>query len=143
MAIDRQFIGFRLPSFSTTVSTDTLRRFAAAIGLQGDGRDDAHVPPTFLKVIEGEGNSSRAILAALGVDLTRVLHAEQEFEYHAAYHGGDPLSVERVVSDIYARKGGQLEFIVVDSEIRHAAGELVARTQQVILVRNPPSEAPA
>lgn len=137
MAIDRKFIGYRIPPFTVTVSADKLQRFAAAIGVRNGGGSDADPPPTYLKVIEGEGGTSRAILEALGVDLARVLHAEQEFEYHSPYRGGDPLTVERTVSDIYVRKGGQLEFIVVDSEIRHAAGELVARTQQVILVRHP------
>jgi N-terminal half of MaoC dehydratase len=143
MAIDRQFIGFRLPPFTVTVDGGRLRQFAAAIGVGAGGHSDEHPPPTYLKVIEGEGNSSREILAALGVNLTRVLHAEQEFEYHAAFRSGDALTVERVVSDIYERKGGQLEFIVVDSVIRHAGGALVARTQQVILVRNPAAAAAA
>jgi hypothetical protein len=138
MAIDRQFIGFRLPPFTVTVDGANLRQFAAAIGV-----DDGGPPPTYLKVIEGDGNSSRKILAALGVELSRVLHAEQEFEYHAEFRGGDALTVERVVSDIYERKGGQLEFIVVDSVIRHAGGVLVGRTQQVILVRHPAPVAAA
>jgi hypothetical protein len=132
MAIDRQFIGFRLAPFTVTVDSAKLLQFAAAIGVHGAGP-----LPTYLKVIEGEGNSSRKILAALGVELSRVLHAEQEFEYHAEFRGGDALTVERAVSDIYERKGGQLEFIVVDSAIRHAGGDLVGRTQQVILVRHP------
>jgi len=34
-----------------------------------------------MKVIEGENGSSRAIVAALGVDLRRVMHVEQEFDY--------------------------------------------------------------
>jgi hypothetical protein len=139
MAIDRQFIGFRLPPFTVTVDGVKLRQFAAAIGVRADGPP----PPTYLKVIEGEGNSSRKILAALGVELSRVLHAEQEFEYHAEFRGGDALTVERVVSDIYERKGGQLEFIVVDSVIRHVGGVLAGRTQQVILVRHPTPAAAA
>jgi hypothetical protein len=141
MAIDRQFIGFRLPPFTVTVDAGKVRRFAAAIGVGVDAQSDGSPPPTYLKVIEGEGHSSREILAALGVDLTRVLHAEQEFEYHASFRGGDALTVERVVSDIYERKGGQLEFIVVDSVIRHVGGALVGRTQQVILVRHPAAVA--
>jgi hypothetical protein len=155
MAIDRKFIGFCLPPFTVAVDGAKLRQFAAAIGVPAGGesratgqshaagQSDEKPLPTYLKVIEGEGDSSRKILAALGVDLTHVLHAEQEFEYHAAFRSGDVLTVERVVSDIYERKGGQLEFIVVDSVIRHVGGALVGRTQQVILVRNPAAVAAA
>ena|ERR1700733_4894345 len=137
MAVGRQFIGYRLPPFTVVVDPERLRRFAAAIG--AEYRADAELrvaPATFLKVIEGEGNSSRDILATLGVDLHHVMHAEQEFEYGEAFRGGDRLTVERVVADIYNRKDGTLEFIVVDSEIRHESGALVGRSRQTLLVRN-------
>jgi N-terminal half of MaoC dehydratase len=137
MAINRQFIGYSLPPFIVTVERERLRQFAAAIGASPPGSDEDGAPPTYLKVIEGENDSSRRILSALGVDLKRVLHAEQEFEYHAAYRAGDQLAVERTVSNIYERKAGELEFVVVDTLIRQSSGQLVARTQQVILVRNP------
>jgi len=136
MAIDRQFIGYSLPPFTVTVERERLRQFAVAIGGWSSGGDEDRAPPTYLKVIEGEDNSSRKILAALGVDLRRVLHAEQEFEFHAPYRAGDRLAVERTVSNIYERKAGELEFVVVDTLIRQSSGALVARTQQVILVRN-------
>ena len=136
MPINRQFIGYTLPPFTVTVEAERLRQFASAIGAP-PGSDSSGAPPTYLKVIEGEGNSSRNLLTLLGVDLKRVLHAEQEFEYHAPYRAGDQLAVERTVSNIYERKAGQLEFIVVDTVIRHTSGQLVGRTQQVILVRNP------
>jgi hypothetical protein len=139
VAVDRQFIGLRWTPFTVTVAADRLRQFAAATGADAN----AVPPPTYLKVIEGEGNSSREILATLGVDLSRVLHAEQEFEYHASFDAGDQLTVERVVSDIYERKSGQFEFIVIDSEVRHAAGDLVGRSRQVILVRHAAAGAAA
>ncbi|MGD0506119.1 MAG: MaoC family dehydratase N-terminal domain-containing protein [Steroidobacteraceae bacterium] len=136
MTIDRQFIGYSLPPFTVTVERERLRQFAAAIGASPPGGDEDSALPTYLKVIEGEDNSSRKILSALGVDLKRVLHAEQQFEYHAPYRAGDQLAVERTVSNIYERKAGELEFVVVDTLIRQSSGALVARTQQVILVRN-------
>jgi MaoC dehydratase-like protein len=137
MSINRQFIGFSLPQFTVTVEQERVRQFAAAIGAPPPGSDEAGAPPTYLKVIEGEGNSSRRILSVLGVDLKRVVHAEQEFEYHAPYRAGDQLAVERTVSNIYERKAGELEFVVVDTVIRQSSGRLVGRTQQVIIVRNP------
>jgi hypothetical protein len=137
MPINRQFIGYSFPQFTVTVDEERLRQFVAAIGGPPPGNDENRAPPTYLKVIEGEGNSSRKILSVLGVDLERVVHAEQEFEYHAPYRAGDQLAVERTVSNIYERKGGQLEFVVVDTVIRQSSGRLVGRTQQVIIVRNP------
>jgi acyl-CoA thioesterase FadM len=89
-----------------------------------------------MKVVEGEGNSSREIVRALGVDLRRVMHVEQQFEYLGPIRSGDHLTVERRVADIYDRKDGALEFVVVDSSIQRATGECVGRSRQWILVRN-------
>jgi hypothetical protein len=136
MTIDRTFIGYRHPEFSVVVDAEKVRRFADAIGLRHEATASADLPPTYLKVIEGEGNSSREILNALGVDLKSILHAEQEFEYGEPAHPGDVLTVRRVVTDIYERKQGALEFIVVESSIAHVNGALVGRSRQSILVRN-------
>jgi hydroxyacyl-ACP dehydratase HTD2-like protein with hotdog domain len=143
MAIDRGFIGYRLPAFTVTVDPERLRRFAEAIGDGEPGAQSGVAPPTYMKVVEGEGNSSRAILSALGVDLRRVMHVEQEFEYGAPIRGGDALTVERTVSDIHDAKGGALEFIVVDSSMHRPDGTLVGRSRQWIVVRNTVRPQPA
>jgi N-terminal half of MaoC dehydratase len=137
MAIDRQFIGYRMSPFEVLVEAERVRRFIRAIGAPMESIPAGCVPPTFLKVIEGEGNSSRRLLDALGVNLQRVLHAEQEFEFGDPVRVGDRLIVERVVTDIFERKNGSLEFIVVDSSIRRNPGQWVGRSRQSILVRNP------
>jgi hypothetical protein len=136
MTVDRKHIGYKLPPFTVTVSAERLRRFAVAIGEPGAGSECCVAPLTYLKVIEGEGNSSREIIAALGIDLRRVMHVEQEFEYGVPVRGGDQVTVERVVSDIYDRKGGALEFVVVDSTMHNSTGAFVGRSRQSILVRN-------
>jgi hypothetical protein len=137
MPIDRKHIGFSLPPFTVTVDPDRLRQFALAIGASESTVESGIAPPTYMKVVEGEGNSSREIVRALGIDLRRVLHAEQEFAYASAIRAGDRLSVERGVVDIYDRKDGALEFVVIDSTVRRRSGESVGRSRQWILVRNP------
>jgi hypothetical protein len=137
MAIDRQFIGYRMPRFEVLVDPERVRRFIRAIGAPAESIPPGTVPPTFLKVVEGEGNSSRRLLDALGVNLQRVLHAEQEFEFGDPVRVGDRLTVERVVSDIFDRKGGSLEFVIVDSAIHRDSGQWVGRSRQSILIRDP------
>src|ERR1700756_5599683 len=109
MPVDRKHIGFALPRFAVTVDPDRLRRFAAAIGASQQSVDSGLAPATYMKVVEGEGDSSREIVRALGVDLRRVMHVEQEFEYLGPIRAGDHLTVERRVADIYDRKEGTLE----------------------------------
>jgi hypothetical protein len=136
MAVDRRHIGYRHVPFEVTVDAARVRAFAAAIGIQGAELESGIAPPTYLKVVEGEGDSSRRIVAALGVDLRRVIHADQEFEYGMPVRAGDQLTVERVVRDIYDRKDGALEFIVIETTIRDVNGVFVGQSRQTILVRN-------
>jgi hypothetical protein len=139
MAIDRGFLGFSLPTFAVEATAERVLKFARAVGLPTDGLDAA--PPTFMKAVEGEDNSSRRILEALQVPLSRVLHAEQQFDYLAPIRIGDNLVVERTVTDIYDKKNGAMEFIVIESRISRSDGTPVGRSRQLVLVRNPQAKA--
>ncbi len=141
MAIDRRHIGFELPPFAVEVTADRLHRFGEAIAIGGTIIDCSVAPPTYIKVIEGEGNSSLAIVSALKIDLRRILHVEQEFEYGVPIRAGDRVIVERTVADIYAKKGGALEFVVVDSTLRNGDGVSVGHSRQTILVRGETQDA--
>lgn len=137
MAIDRKHLGYAFPTFTVTVEPARLALFAQAIGEKNPALSAEIAPPTFMKAIEGEHGSSRAILEALGVELRRVLHAEQQFDYLAPIRAGDQLTVQRTVTDLYDKKNGQMDFIVIESVLHNASGVLVGRSRQVVLVRNP------
>lgn len=137
MTIERHHIGFALPSFKVSVDRARLQLFAAAIGETAPQFSGDIAPPTFLKALDGENNSSRIILDALQVDLKRVLHAEQHFEYAAPVRAGDCITVERRVLDIFDKKDGALEFIVIESVLSNEARVVVGRTRQIVMVRNP------
>jgi hypothetical protein len=140
MSIDRCHLGFALSKFSVVVAAERVKQFAEAIGETDPDLVSEFAPPTFLKVVEGEGGSSRRIVDELGIDLRRILHAEQHFEYLAPVRVGETLTVERWVADIYEKKNGEMEFVVIESSFSGAAEQLVARSRQIILVRNPVRE---
>nr|AEO27330.1 hypothetical protein [Pseudomonas sp. 19-rlim] len=129
------YIGYQHPPFEVRITRESLGRFNQAIGVVG-GEVDRAAPPTYMKVIEGEGGSSRAILTALDIKLHRVLHAEQSFEYHGSIHAGDVLEVHRGVSDHYTRKNGTREFLVIESRILRADKTLVGCSRQTLILRN-------
>lgn len=137
MSIDRRHVGFSLPTLTVTITPERLARFAEAIGENDDALRQVIAPPTFFKVIEGEGGSSRRIMDELEVDLRRVLHAEQQFEYFLPVRVGDSISVRRQVAEIYEKKGGEMEFIVIETGFFDAAGQRVALSRQIVLVRHP------
>ncbi|WP_051092303.1 FAS1-like dehydratase domain-containing protein [Aromatoleum toluclasticum] len=129
MTIDRKHLGYALSPFAVTVSPERLARFADAIGERNPVYRGEIAPPTFLKVLEGEDNSSRRILETLGVELSRVLHAEQQFDYLDPVRAGDELKVEPRVSDLYDKKGGEMDFFVMETSFTGASGRLVARSR--------------
>ncbi|MFD8778485.1 MaoC family dehydratase N-terminal domain-containing protein [Streptomyces sp. NPDC059916] len=138
----------RLPLDPITVQVERgrLRFFARATG-QTDpvytdldaakqaGHPDLPVPPTFFFSLELEAPDPFGYLAALDVDLRRVLHGEQSFTYHRPAHAGDTLTLQPRIVDIYSKKGDALEFLVKQTDITRG-GQLVAEAQSVIVVRN-------
>jgi hypothetical protein len=49
---------------------------------------------------------------------------------------GDRLAFTSTIADLYAKKGGALEFVVQETLARGAAGELVAKLKTVLAVRH-------
>ena len=143
--IDRQWIGFATPPSTIALDRWHVRLFCRAIGETNAVHWDdaaAHdaglaacpVPPTFLKAIETEHQSSAALLRKIGVPVHSVLHAEQSFEYLAPVHVGDALEVSRTIADAFDKRDGALGFIVVDTRFRRADAT-VCTSRQTIVVR--------
>ena len=145
--IDRKHIGRRSAPHTAEVEKGRLRFFARAIGetdpvytdeeaARAAGYPSLPAPPTFAFCLEMEKPNPFEDLEAMGIDLGKVLHAEQSFQYHAPICAGDSLTFETRVSDIYDKKGGALEFVVQDCSVRNQTGTLVAELRRVIVVRN-------
>ena len=76
------------------------------------------------------------LIKKLGVDLAKVLHGEQSFEYHEDVCAGDTLTFDSKVTDIFDKKNGALEFVVKDTVITNQNDVRVATLRQTIVVRN-------
>lgn len=145
--IDRKFIGYQLPPSVLHVDRTRLQFFAKATGdrdpvyvdpaaAKAAGYADIPAPPTFMFAAELDSGANEKLLNDLDVPLTKLLHGEQSFRYFKPVCAGDTVTVQSTVSDIYDKKGGQLEFIVKDSRVTNQAAELVAELRTVLVVRN-------
>ncbi len=145
--IDKKHIGLKSAPHRVEVEKGRLRFFAKAIGetnpiytdeeaAKAAGYASLPAPPTFVFCLEMEQPNPFEDLETMGIDLGKLLHAEQSFRYHAPICAGDCLTFEKQVSDIYDKKGGALEFVVQDSRVKNQTGELVAELRRVIVVRN-------
>lgn len=72
----------------------------------------------------------------LGIDLSRLLHAKEMFEYLLPIYSGDRLTVVTEVEDMYQKKGGELDFLVRKTRIFNQAGELVQTQTNTVVMRN-------
>jgi len=143
--IDRKWIGYTSTPSKVTIDRWRVKLFCQAIGetdaLYWDeaaarvaGHAACPVPPTFLKAIEADHMPAADLLGLLGVPLLSVLHAEQSFDYLAPVHVGDEIEITREVTDIYEKRGGALEFVVVEALFRRGA-VTVCESRQTIVVR--------
>jgi acyl dehydratase len=144
--IDRRHIGHRLPAFSVPVEAGRLRFFAKATGQrdpvyadEAAARDAGHpglpVPPTFFFCLEMESPDPAALRTLLGIDYRRILHGEQQFQFHAMAYAGDTLRFEPRIADIYDKKGGALEFVRRETRVTNQHGVLVAELSSLTVVR--------
>lgn len=145
--IDRSHIGKALPPSVLRVEAGRLQFFARAIGetnpiyldeaaAQTAGFSSLPAPPTFIFAAEQDAGTMARGLVDMGVDVRRVLHAEQGFTYHGMVFAGDTITVSTRVSDIYDKRDGALEFIVLDSSVENQKGVTVAEMRAVVVVRH-------
>jgi len=145
--IDKQFIGYEVPPTLWDVEKGRIRFFAEVIGAtdpiyfdasaaQAAGYRNVVAPPTFIFGAESDSGVLMTLLDTLKIDLRKVLHGEQRFDYHAPVCAGDTLRFQTRVTDIYDKKGGALEFVVNDTKVTNQLGEHVADLHSVIVVRH-------
>jgi acyl dehydratase len=96
-------------------------------------------PPTWLFSLGMAAPARRGGLFAsegFALDMARVLHGEQSFTYHRPIYAGDTLTLTTTTTDIYAKKGGALEFIVQETQAVGSEGALRAEMRFITVVRN-------
>jgi acyl dehydratase len=143
--VDPKHIGTKLTPFSHTVELDQVRAFTEAIGdpnpvFATDDPDAFALPPTFpfSVLLLGAGDMVWKELEKIGVNLLRLLHSEQEFEYVAPILPGDTLQGQSAVTNVYTKNARAfiLEYVVTETEFTNQRDETVCRTVLTIIVRH-------
>lgn len=152
MALDRdKHVGVVSEPRRVEIEKGFLKFFAKATGetdpiyfdedaARAAGHRAIPVPPTYLFSLALAAPAKRGGVLdkenGLGVDMARILHGEQSFTYHKPMYAGDALTLTTETIDIYAKKGGALEFIVQDTRAVNDAGELCMEMRMTTVVRN-------
>ena len=73
---------------------------------------------------------------ALGIDLLRLVHGEQEFEFFESMRAGDAIATTGEIARI-SSKGGK-DFLTVVTESANQHGKLVVRGTWTAVIRHGP-----
>lgn len=146
--IDRKHIGAATEEVSIEVERSQLRLFCQAIGetdpvffdadaARAAGHERIPTPPTYPQTLLNLSPfKQNLVLDVIQADLARMLHGEQAFEHHHPIRVGDTLRLRQRVVDIYDKKGGALEFIVLETVARNQDDIVCATLKSVAVIRN-------
>ncbi|MFG6504666.1 MaoC family dehydratase N-terminal domain-containing protein [Microbacterium sp. P05] len=96
------------------------------------GYADVVAPPTFAMVVQDLTIQQLLAEPDSGIELSRLIHAEQRFRYTRPIVAGDELSAVLTIGGIRTLGGNAM--VTSDAEITDAAGEHVVTATSVLLV---------
>ncbi|MDC1476607.1 MaoC family dehydratase N-terminal domain-containing protein [Porticoccaceae bacterium] len=145
--LDKSKIGHQFDSFTTLVELGKLRFFAKATGetnplysntevAQAAGYAAVPIPPTYVFSLDLDSEELMPVVSVLGLDVGRVLHGAQEFEYFAPICVGDEITVTSTIKDIYDKKNGALDFVILENTYTNQQGVLAATTTSTLVQRS-------
>ncbi len=146
--IDRAQIGKTWDPWICEVEKGRLRLLAQAIGetrpvyldeaaAKAAGYRSILAPLTFAYCLLADDPRGHGFLAEIGIPTERVLHGEMQLKSFESICAGDRIRVTRVLTDVIVKKGGALEFAVLESDFTNCDGDrLVAHVKNLLVVRN-------
>src|SRR6478609_5256465 len=147
--VDQSAVGRSFTPVIACVEPGRLRFFLDTLGEKNpvyrdadaarrDGYAATPVPPTYLFCLElMDATEPFEFLTALGIDLARVLHGEQRFDYRAPVVIGDTLTFRPRVTGVSEKKGGAMTLVVIETSVTNQNGVHVADISRTVVIRNP------
>ena len=155
---DKTKIGTEFPPYTFEVEKGKIAEFAMAISqkeskdqvkpiywdsaaAKAAGYGDIVPSPTFQTCFAlWGGGGLMPMLQSLGINLVRLLHGEEEYEYLTSIHPGDIMTGQSKVVSMYDKEkkdkpGKLMEFTVLETEIKNQRGELVIRARTTLVER--------
>src|SRR5947209_12170294 len=147
---DKSKIGYSFPPFTIEVERGKIRELALAIGddnpiyqsreaAQAAGYPDVPLYPTAPTMFNFWGNNKMVgQLVNLGINVMRVLHGEEEYEYLAPINAGDTLTGVMTVVDGKTRQlrdGSSMDIVIVEIRYTNQHNQPVLNAREMIIVR--------
>ena len=145
--IDRSMLGMKSEPLTVPVEAGQLKFFAKATGeknpiytdeaaAKAAGYSALPAPPTFCFSLSLAHPDPFKTYRDLGLDLAKILHAEQQFEYFAPIVAGDVVTIEQTLVDAFEKKGGALAFYVFEGVATNQNGDVAVKMKLTLMHRN-------
>jgi acyl dehydratase len=146
--IDTSHVGRIIEPHTADVEAGRLRLFAKAIGetrpeyfdeaaARAAGHPALPAPPTFALCLDLELRDPFKWITDMGVDIARVLHGGERFQYFHPIYAGDRVTVRSRVADVLRKKSSRKAFVVKETEVINQHGVKVAEMRATIVVVDP------
>jgi acyl dehydratase len=155
---DKSKVGMEFPAYTMTVEKNKIAELAMAVALKEEkeginpiyydeasakkaGYQGIPAPPTFMaSFFFWTGEGLLEIVKALSMDINRLLHSEEEYEYYGSTYAGDTITRKMKVVEMYergkrGRLGGFAEVTVLETEVTNQRGELIAKVRTTLMER--------
>lgn len=147
---DKSKIGYSFPPFTIEVERGKIRELALAIGddnpvyqsreaARAAGYPDVPLFPTAPTMFTFWGNTKMVSqIVSLGINVMRILHGEEEYEYLAPISPGDILTGVMTVVDGKTRQskdGSSIDILTTEIRYTNQHGQPVLNAREMILVR--------
>lgn len=147
---DQSKIGQSFPPFTYEVERGKIRELATALGddnpiyhsreaAQAMGYPDVPVLLTAPTMYSFWGNTQMGKhLVGVGIDVRRILHGEEEYEYLAPVYPGDVLTGVARVADGKSRQGkdgSYMDILTLEIHYTNQHSQPVLNAREVVIVR--------
>lgn len=138
--VDKSIIGKDMGSTVMQVERGKVIEFARATLDDNPiyfSEEKPPVQPTYTLTIAHWPRTTEGVpFGDLGLELTRILHAGQEFEYLGEIRAGDTLTAKGTVSAVYekeGKRGGKMEFVEAETTFTNQRGEVVLKSKNILV----------
>jgi hypothetical protein len=129
-------VGIQFTPSTFEIEKGKVKEFAMAIGDSNPYYQTGEVlPPTFATVIEMWGGTDYLELAEkLELEISKVLHGEQEYEYFGKIKVGDRVAGLTRVSSVISK--ASMDLIKLETHYKNERGELVLISRSTVIERH-------
>jgi hypothetical protein len=115
--------------------------FTDVAAARAAGHPDLAAPPSFYMVLEALADDERrrrgepVAAALIGCDFRYLLHGDEQYSYDGLIYAGDEVALSTRVVDFFDKKGGAMEFVVLESLVTHVDRGVLLRSKRTLLHR--------